>query len=501
MAKDERRAGRAWKLVIVALSAAFVAAGAWYGYWTWRYRTGTPTLSRNFRMEWNEPILATPESDRAWPEYRHAYIMMAPEVRDRERWRGAPKPGDGAWATWCAELESVQAELELIRSASRRRVLGRLYTHQNDSALEMHTRDLAEIDASLPMPESEDTNGMAAGVILDHAAALRKLCGVLSADAACSAERGDGARALQDIETILRIGRHLWAEPMLIQQLMAVSMMSSGLSAAGDILSARPEVFSDEQLVALSKACAAIPGERDRLSIACDRDIFLDLVQRIYTDNGRGGGRLCAEGVERVHASILLEPPPALLGPLYAALGATRAELVAEHGRVMDAVEAEGAKPLWERRSADEYIEAYRGSGSLLGFDLIGFMAPATSRAFTSAEVAWLRRDAILVGVALERYRRSHGSYPASLEALVPEFIEGVPVDRFDGRPLRYVLTDEGPLVYSAGADRDDDGGRLHVDPNTGRIEPFGAADWKADPARARDGDLVLWPQPDAGDP
>lgn len=36
-------------------------------------------------------------------------------------------------------------------------------------------------------------------------------------------------------------------------------------------------------------------------------------------------------------------------------------------------------------------------------------------------------------------------------------------IDRFDGRPLRYRLAEDGPLLYSIGADRIDDGGAAPV--------------------------------------
>ena len=62
---------------------------------------------------------------------------------------------------------------------------------------------------------------------------------------------------------------------------------------------------------------------------------------------------------------------------------------------------------------------------------------------------------------ALERWRRAHGAWPAGLEALVTpdgrnrtflQDLAEVPLDPW-GRPYRYALTPEGPLVYTLGAD------------------------------------------------
>lgn len=41
-------------------------------------------------------------------------------------------------------------------------------------------------------------------------------------------------------------------------------------------------------------------------------------------------------------------------------------------------------------------------------------------------------------GIAVELYRRRHGAWPESLEQLVPEFLDAVPVDPFTGKALEY---------------------------------------------------------------
>jgi len=62
--------------------------------------------------------------------------------------------------------------------------------------------------------------------------------------------------------------------------------------------------------------------------------------------------------------------------------------------------------------------------------------------------------------LAVERYRLRHETLPASLEELVPEFMASVPLDPFDGKPLRYKLRDtEGYLLYTIGEDGIDNGG------------------------------------------
>jgi hypothetical protein len=64
-----------------------------------------------------------------------------------------------------------------------------------------------------------------------------------------------------------------------------------------------------------------------------------------------------------------------------------------------------------------------------------------------------------LAACALERYRIANGSYPDSLDALAPQFIEKLPHDIINGGPLKYRKTDNSFVLYSIGWNEKDDGG------------------------------------------
>jgi hypothetical protein len=101
------------------------------------------------------------------------------------------------------------------------------------------------------------------------------------------------------------------------------------------------------------------------------------------------------------------------------------------------------------------------------------------------------RRRLIISAIALERYRGRHGSYPATLQALVPDLLPKLPMDFMDGQQLRYRLTGDGHFVlYSVGLDCTDNGGKLR---RTGlRRDPLdGGVSFR----RPTDADLV-WPRP-----
>ena len=63
------------------------------------------------------------------------------------------------------------------------------------------------------------------------------------------------------------------------------------------------------------------------------------------------------------------------------------------------------------------------------------------------------------VAIAMTRYRLGHGNFPASLDLLVPTYLDKPPLDPFDGKPLRLVPKNDEWIIYSIGSDGNDDSG------------------------------------------
>jgi hypothetical protein len=64
-------------------------------------------------------------------------------------------------------------------------------------------------------------------------------------------------------------------------------------------------------------------------------------------------------------------------------------------------------------------------------------------------------------GIAVERFRQLTDGWPASLAEIPKTILPSIPLDPFDGQPLRYIKRDDGVTVYSIGADEQDDGGKF----------------------------------------
>jgi hypothetical protein len=60
-------------------------------------------------------------------------------------------------------------------------------------------------------------------------------------------------------------------------------------------------------------------------------------------------------------------------------------------------------------------------------------------------------RDAALITIAAELYRRQHGKFPATADQLVPAFLPEIPIDPSTKKPLRYSIKEGRPHIDSEG--------------------------------------------------
>ena len=90
---------------------------------------------------------------------------------------------------------------------------------------------------------------------------------------------------------------------------------------------------------------------------------------------------------------------------------------------------------------------------------------PNTLRAIEYSDV---EINAVRVTLSIARYRLDHrGELPAKLEELVPKYLDAVPEDPIDGKPMRYARLPRGFTVYSVGLNGMDDGGKTSGSPHS----------------------------------
>jgi hypothetical protein len=503
-----KRRGRplAWQGVR-ALGWAFVALLVFYAILAIYFYAGRPTPAVNYLARVNAPIERLPQDERAWPLYRDALAILRERTRPGESREGDPdiKPGGKRWPAQLEWLARQADALELARRGGERPALGFVFGPDGSG----YDPVLYPPDKPVPDPARQRDQPLH-NVLVPHLNGLRQLANTLASDARAAREQRDGARLVRDLLAINGMGRQLAREPFLLSDLVAIGIRNAASEQTALAVAAAPDLFSDADLAALAHRLSDVRRVDELFDLSGERDAFADVVQRAYTDDGAGGGRMTPEGLRVIQylgetsawQGARRDALALAVGPSAVMLVASRAELTRTYDRMMDEAQARLAHPLRELPPDDmeAAMEAMKDSAvERTRYAPILMLSPAVSRVHPQAERYLGRVEGALTGIALELHRRRHGRYPASLDELTPGLLPEVPADRITGDPVRYRLVDGRPVVYSLGADRDDDGGRLPIG-RGGEPDDWVAARWHVPPAKAKDGDWVLFPPYDPPD-
>ncbi len=292
------RAGQGAGLVLIVLVGIYLVA-------TIRLLTGRPQIARDYVVEVNAAAAAVPAGSRAWDLYREALLALGEVPAGLTS--GDLYPGAAGWAEAAGYLQRHSEAMELVRQGTSRAGLGYLVGYGIDEADRPLWPDVADVD-----PTGRGLSDRIAGELLTYLDSLNSLGWLLSVDALRAAELGDGTLATADIEAIMGIARHAMEVPLLLNNLVAVRQVSLGVTTLGEILADQPEVFTDEQLRRLAHRLMALFGGRLSARFEGEQMIFDDLVQRLYTDDGNGDGRLTAQGLSTLGFTNGIDGP----GPL-----------------------------------------------------------------------------------------------------------------------------------------------------------------------------------------
>ncbi|MBI4583937.1 MAG: hypothetical protein HY717_07935 [Planctomycetes bacterium] len=130
-----------------------------------------------------------------------------------------------------------------------------------------------------------------------------------------------------------------------------------------------------------------------------------------------------------------------------------------------------GSKVAVERKAIEfekKYgpMEGYKSVKSLnngVGKIILGFLLPTLWHSVLEKDKAEFYMAALQAELALRCHRLARGRLPESLEALVPEYLPAVPLDPYDGKPLKYDPAKR--ILYAVGQDLMDSGGSSEPDP------------------------------------
>ncbi len=439
---------RAWQ----AVGAAVLLLLGVYGFLALRLALAEPSITHDYVADLNAAALRLPEADRAWPLYEQAEAALIPLPEHLRKHWGWIEPESPLWNDAADYVRGNRGAIELIRRGALKPALGLVLGEARASSARAGPGAGPPRSAGEPRSVEEaiggafDATGWLAYLLLQDS----RLAEI--------ERRADGVE--HDLAALIGMADQLRGGPTLLSQSLSVTLYGWAVQRLRDVLWRNPGLLSDAQLTALCHRLAAHGGGGPvRLDFGADRPSFLDMVQRLYTDDGRGDGRLTGRGVERLRSGTWpwhdnLLPHADLARPLFPSLAFSRRRIVEEYDRLIGLAREEAATPpLLRQGSLDKRFLARTGAGEGGGllrqtrysplechFEVLGSLIAGVERVTA-------RRDGVLVVAALELHRRSHGSYPDTLDRLAPALLPAVPTEPFSGRPYRYRLLDGRPVL------------------------------------------------------
>jgi hypothetical protein len=276
--------------------------------------------------------------------------------------------------------------------------------------------------------------------LLPYLSDIRRCIFLLQLETSFFAEENDPNKAADSIKSIINVSNSLSQEPVIISQIVRISCLNRAFTALE--YSMNRTKYSDEQLKELglifnksqniSGFKRALVGER--CSVLAIYRNPLGLPGDYYNDL----------------------PPVPVLG-VYKAFGIIDKEAIIFLDLQKENIDA-FELPLNKQISAFKAIE--NKINNLPGiYILIRNFTAAYSHLVTLNLKNIAELNIACSALAVERFRMKNNKLPDSLGNLVPDYLDSVPLDPFDGKEIRYKKLDRGFVTYSIGENQIDDGG------------------------------------------
>jgi hypothetical protein len=293
---------------------------------------------------------------------------------------------------------------------------------------------------------------LTAGPLTDfrHLSKVKSAALALRVQALVATEQGDTHALAQAIVDILGAGQSLKAEPTLISQLVRYAIDTIAFNTLEFALN-RTRLGAD---ASLDKLAAAFAKSDDPQSLALaligERAFFVSYLsdpKRYFA----AGGAASSSPAEEAFSD-------AFAWPVFRASGLLQWEM-------RFGVDAFTTNIALARLPDPQRFLSVTNSVELEVVAkhryhiLTALLLPALDKAFRRDALHRTQARLAQAALAVEHYRVDHDRPPDHLSDLIPKYLRAIPVDPFDGQPLRYKPTTAGYVLYSVGPDQKDDGG------------------------------------------
>ncbi len=259
--------------------------------------------------------------------------------------------------------------------------------------------------------------------------------------------------ALNDCLVLQKFGSHLQGNGLLIEQLLGIAIEARSHRTMFMILE-KTDVPVNTLKDIQERLHDEFGRDHDIINLEGEKAFLYDYIQRSFTDDGRGGGRMLVKGV------------PLAVGDWKSGLWRfvtlsypDRREVTAKVDQYYRVAEQAFDETPWHAGQEDESEKYMKIAGDSF---LLRITAPAHGRIVQLEWRVKTIRLGLLTVLALERYEKDKGEYPENLSTLVElGYLKEIPDDPYSDGPLVYKKTDKDFILYSFGENLIDDGGQV----------------------------------------
>jgi len=279
--------------------------------------------------------------------------------------------------------------------------------------------------------------------LLGELANWRAYSNAVVARARVATERGELEHAAEVLERAAPLPSVLTRHVTLIEHLVG-SAIAALLASEIEFIATRPDL-TPEALAALQRAQVRL-SDLGGLDIAIEGETILmrDFHFRTHTAGGRyipsAGEELAGSGMEPEDLKL-----PRRLKDAAGYLAVRRDTSIAKaeelYGLVRDAVnEPDPTRRGRIMADSDARVEALGPRHGLLRYTM-----PAISRVATNSFKIQAQMRGLGILLDMAAYRLGEGEWPESLEVLVPDYLDAIPVDPRTGDPFEYEYEEGEP--------------------------------------------------------
>ncbi len=462
--RAKKRCRPLWETIIVrTLQAVGLLLLLFVLYTVW-FLSGEPSVRTDYVAMLND--MSKPDilvEDNAWPHYERAVELLTEPPRVERK----------------APHEVNEPELEQIKA----------WIAANEAAWSEYAAGSAKAYCYRPYrfdPNSLPVEQSLLNLPLPPLSSIKKLARMGAWRARLAMLDGRIDNAIEDTLVVARSAAHWQGDGTLVEQLVGTAISALSQEQLIDIIAAAD--LTPDRVEQLRQSYAAVyPDGYPLVNVESERLVFLDLVQRVFSEGGPGGGHLLPRVWTDLGAAPTgLEEEELILAPLYTAgsmVHARRNKTLARFREIFDYAVRVGRMTPYQRHIEQLDINRELMRLPKYRYFLIPIMMPPLGRA---NDLALQRRacyQVVQMILALKQWRFEKGQYPVSADALVKaDYLENLPGDPYSDGPVVYRRTDKGFTLYSVGPDFTDDGGKPSLD-RKGRVRK-----WQ------EGGDTVFWP-------